>query len=410
MSFISENKFYYLPFGLVLLFICSSVLDQMVPILENFLIILMCIVVIIEVSTIDSEIILKKSQFVILAIYTLTLVVSLLRALTAATTWFNIRFSIVMVPFVVVGYLSATKLSNPKRLHIILLLLSLLTSLIGYLSLLNLYIELPISAPIGPARALGGFKFPTRRTLGIQMAYANYGMLAGLTLPYVILLGVRPSLFEMKKLKTRYKYAIIWIITGTSIGLIILQSRSTLISITFLIIAAIFISGLHPNPLWRIKNRVVPISVILFGGTLLIINLPELIDILLSPNEGASLPRVRQYKTALRVIQEAPLLGKGWGFPLYSMNIRMSIHNFWLRLGASAGIPIMVAWGLVHVLLFRELVRGTTCLRRQISAFNLVGLFGFLSLTIELMLFPGLNAVHIAVMSILLSIIGLEPD
>jgi O-antigen ligase len=347
----------------------------------------------------------SRTQLEALVVLFLTLVLTLLSTAIAERPILHITRIKSVVLFIALAIVSILELNSRKRLFEVLGVITALTVIIAVLSALNLFIELPFSHSTGPARSLGPIAFFTPRTLGVKMAYGEYGILAITAFAYVAMTVLRPVALHGEANKRRTTLALgalVAILAGIYIG----QSRSTIIAFGAVSAFGLFAGAVHPDARIRAARRSIPAGAILSGIVVALVNVRTIISGFLDANAMSASSRLSQYSFAVELMRERPLQGWGWGYFKLSYGTEFTVHNQWLLIGVSIGVPALLLWVYLFVRLALAMVRLAFSADLQGKALAMVGTAAVVGGTVELALYPGFDDVSAILVGILVGIVS----
>jgi O-antigen ligase len=166
----------------------------------------------------------------------------------------------------------------------------------------------------------------------------------------------------------------------------------------------IFLGSIHSDIVVSKYKKYIFRSILLVGGITILVFGKPLISSLSSSGSLTSNTRFQQYQFAFDLMADRPLLGWGWGYFSEVFPAGLSVHNLWLYIGASVGIPVGLLWvylfGRVGITLFRQIWSGNI----QVHIYSVIGTSALLAGVIELSLYPGWTPSAAVLLGILASI------
>lgn len=252
-------------------------------------------------------------------------------------------------------FIFLAEVNTLPRVRTILLAVSSIAAIIGFLSLIHLVVGLPFGRPATQSRSLGPLTFQTMRLLGAPMGYGAYGILtslggtfaAGVAIWPHKLVGYRPDLAQ--------SWASVSLV-GMAIGVFLGQSRSTYLALAAsAVVAVILLSYSTQN---RTLKRVVKGGAVVTGFVAVLVGVAYLGGFLVGSPESLS-RRLQQYEIAIGIMLSDPMFGCGWDCARTVTAFSVSIHNSWLFMGAVGGVVVLFLWaavfGLLSLGLFKQI-------------------------------------------------------
>lgn len=288
----------------------------------------------------------------------------------------------------------------------VLWFLTVVTAVLGILSVLHGLFGLPFGNTRSGARTFGSVTFPLPRSLAAPFPYGSYGLFSIIGLSYLL------SIFYLDD-----RSATLWhhprrylTLGGILVGVLVSQSRSTYVAVT-LILCMYFIyyvlTGDHDWTLLKQSADIVRRNgffIIVISSVVALLGVWELLKILPSmmTGDGTLALRLRGFANALEVIQDRPLTGCGRSCIFSVTEQDVPVHNYWLAVGVYVG-PIGLIASLIPFLMvlrsgISQALSGVD--RKRATGILLVSVV--IGSSVELALHPGLNATT----GILLGILG----
>ena len=256
--------------------------------------------------------------------------------------------------FLVLALACVLELDTTKRLQKTLAVLTATTATVSFLSIINLFIPLSF-AFTGQVRTLGPIALNLPRSLGISMPFGSFGIISVIGTAYASMSLFRPQILhgsERRNVRVLSAIALLLILIGVALG----KSRSTILAMLIVAGIALIVGATHPDIRLRSNRPVVPRSILLTGGAVATISSFKLAGNVIEANAASVYSRVTQYHLALELLNERPLFGWGWNYTEIVMEANTTVHNLWLLIGVSLGLPIMLLW----LYLFARLALRTT--------------------------------------------------
>lgn len=351
---------------------------------------------------------LTRTQIVVFIVLGLTVCATILGQVVAVPGQ-NLQTVPQVTRFIVLALACVVELDSSERIHKALIAVTVSATVVAVLSLVNVFVQLPF-AYTSASRTLGPFSFSTPRSLGIWMSFGSYGIIAVIGASYAGLCALRPTVFSrnVSVVPGRVLYV-------TSLGLILLsvyvgQSRSTILAFASLGVCALITLGFHPNRKLRSDNFRV-YQIILVAGTLaVILQLPTILRSFIGTNVGSITIRLDQYRFSLLLMSERPILGWGWNYFGSAFGTGYTVHNLWLVLGVSLGIPIFLLWIYLFYRLGISLLRQALSDNGDTQIFGFLGIVMLLGVVIEVGSYPGFTSATALFISLMTAVVGLGTD
>ena len=303
--------------------------------------------------------------------------------------------------FLVIGLVATLELNSVRRLKQILSFISAIAAVVSLLSIVNLFVPLPF-AYTGQVRSFGLMALDLPRSLGIWMSFGSYGVLAVAGLAHTGMYALRPAALTSSQSSIRRALAVAALCL-ILISVILGRSRSTLIAIAFVSVWGFGVAAFHPES--RSAGRsIVSVGILLICGILFVFNLPLISQAIIGANTASVSGRIEQYQYAVELMLRRPLLGWGWNYFGQAFGTSYTVHNVWLLVGVSVGVPVLLLWLYMFYRLGIDSFRLVFVSDVHTRAIGIVGFALFIGGVVELALYPGFTPVNAVLIGILASL------
>jgi len=351
---------------------------------------------------------LSYSHTIILAILTLSLVWYLISVSASVEPVANLIGGKTLLLYTVIIFSGIVLVDSKQRVSVALLTIAAITSIIGYLTIIHLIFELPFGGAFRQARSFGPLSFGFPRTLAAPTQYDAFTMYILIGLPTLFVSTLRPSSLSLPQHWITKMGSLIGIV-GTLAAVIIMQSRSAYVVIAicvvlFLTILLIQQTGYNFLRLGILCSIPAILLMAIFGQ--------EILQAYISTNSKSVYIRLQLYLYAGEMIVENLALGCGWDCTSAIVNAGQKgnsprIHNFWLLIGASYGLPLLLSWSM----LFLQLIYNSISALQLDSSKYWLGLIALTALSggiLQLSLFPAISDEVGVYVSVIVCIFGIS--
>jgi len=341
-----------------------------------------------------------RPQVVVLVVFGLTVCATIAGKLFAPSGQ-NLDKLPETIRFLILALACSIELDSTRRVRQLLTVVTVTAAVVALLSVLNLAVTLPFARTTKPS--LGPLSIS--RSIGILMPFADFGLLAIAGGSFAAMGVLRPRLLhgtDCLAIRLLSATALLLILAGVVVG----QSRSTWLAFVAAGTLGILVAAAHPDS--RIRALVSAISdlLLLIGIVGVGISAVLLARSLIDSNVRSVTMRLEQYRFALDLIAQRPL--SGWGWQSFKMLFPegIAVHNLWLRLGVSLGIPIMLLWIGLFAQLGVSIIRRALDCRPQLSLYGIIGLAIFGGV-IELLFHTGFTSGTAVFVGLLTGMLGI---
>ena len=311
--------------------------------------------------------------------------------------------------FIVFALACVLELNSRERLHKALIAVTAAATGVAILSVINIFVEFPF-AHTSNSRTLGPHTFLTPRSLGIWMSFGSYGIFAVIGAVYAGLYTLRPEAFY-KNVDAGSRRVISAIALGVILlGVYVGQSRSTILAFATVGICALLIFGYHPSSKLRSDNYTLYRTILIAGIVGTTVQAASILRSIIGVNVRSVTLRLDQYEFAFLLMSERPVLGWGWNYFGEAFGSGYTVHNLWLVLGVSLGIPVFLLWVYLFYKLGITLFRQALIKDGDAEIFAVLGIVVLVGATVELLLYPGFTPSAALVIGLLTAIVGIKRE
>jgi O-antigen ligase len=359
------------------------------------------VVIVLRVITGLHRVGLTRTQIVVLSILGVTVCATLVGQVFGVSG-LNLGRIPESTRFLVIALACVLELNSARRAQQALVVVMATAAVVSLFSIVNLFVTLPF-AFTGQVRSLGPLSLGIPRSLGIWMSFGSFGVLAMIGGSYAAMSVFRPQVLH----GSDSRYARVFSAVSLSLillGVVVGQSRSTLLATLLVGVWALVVATIHPDDRIRSRLPAIPGSLLMIGAAGVSINAVGLVTSFIGTNVASVTGRLEQYRIALDLLAQSPVFGWGWGYFPTVFDASYTVHNLWLQIGVSLGVPILLLWiylfGLVGVSLLRQAVNGIPWAR----PYGLIGTAMLIGSSVELALYPGFMPVAATLIGIVIGI------
>lgn len=346
-----------------------------------------------------------KTQLVVIGVLWITICITMVGSVVAEP-----RRNIDTLPqvsrFLIIGLAGAIELNSARRLRGILSVATAIAAVIGFLSVVNLFVPLHF-AFTGSSRVLGPIEFITPRSLGIWMSFGSYGILAVIGASYAGMSLLRASAVHetesIGRIRAAAAIALAFILLGVYLG----QSRSTILAFIVLAICGLGVAAFHPDSQLRFSFPAFPGGILAVGAATVVFKSSTILAAFVDANAASAAGRVDQYRFAFELMAQRPLFGWGWKYFGTAFGTSYTVHNLWLVIGVSLGLPVFLSWLYLFLRLSRDTFRLALSADHYANGLGVVGALMIVGATVELSLYPGFTPITAVLIGILMGIVGI---